>query len=457
MSESNEAEGMRELEREVERKYGAELLAAIKQVWSEKAIPKSLTKKRQAERKHFLSRKESSPQVSSVKRFEEASESDLLGFLYKLVLYAPEDWYEVVLERPLPEGAKNDFGSIGVAFDASSRLRRSGVDHYHWGLTAKLRGGRGEDEGDDAEFFYIGDGRKELLRKQDLPQQRPSGRIRVVAVSDTHLFHSGLKLPPRGEVLVHAGDLCYEESRSTQAKILEEYKASGGPLSGPDFVRWFKASGLELHEALSWLGSRLGFEHKVLVGGNHDYVLEQLGLESAVEICKAYGVTYLYTERAPVRLKFRSGTSATFWGTGLSFVAQMSATRAVASGNNSFQLALDEGDAFIDKVGLSKGSVDIMIAHSPPQGVMLNKASTGPNPLARLIETVKPKLYVCGHSHRPADPLKGVWEDMDGTLGINAACLGVWNQLHGYPVVVDMDLGPPRQPVPERCAKCIIQ
>ena len=37
-----------------------------------------------------------------------------------------------------PNDAKNDYANIGVAFDASSRLRRAGIDFYHLELTKWL-------------------------------------------------------------------------------------------------------------------------------------------------------------------------------------------------------------------------------------------------------------------------------------------------------------------------------
>mmetsp|Transcript_74778 Transcript_74778/g.219114 ORF Transcript_74778/g.219114 Transcript_74778/m.219114 type:complete len:439 (-) Transcript_74778:154-1470(-) len=432
------------LEHLVREKYSPELLAAIQKVWREKALPESATADQRAERKHFLSQKESPPGAAPAKPCEEASEDDLLELVYKLVLHAPQDWYEIVSEQQLPDRVENDSANVGAALSASSRVRRSGIDFYHWRMTEKLQAG------DGGAVFYVGGGRNELLQRQNLPRQGASASCRVVAISDTHLFHDPLT-PPPGDVLIHAGDLSYEESRSTQAQKFDAYKASGGPLSGGEFLRWFRASGLQLQGALSWLGSRRGFSHRLLVGGNHDYVLEQLGPRNAEAVCEEYGVTYLHTERPPVRLRFRSGASATFWGSGLSWTSR--------SANTSFQIPLDQGDAFLDKVGLGKDSVDVMVVHSPPQGHLLAKASEGPDPLGRLIGAVMPKLYVCGHAHRLADPLKGLWAHLGGTLCINAACLGVWNQLHGHPVVVDMSLPSPKLKVPARvpCARCVIQ
>src|SRR5262249_34479500 len=61
----------------------------------------------------------------------------------------------------------------------------------------------------------------------------------IVAVADTHLFHSELRVPD-GDVFVHAGDLC-----------------QAGHLG-------------ELEVAAEWIRS-LPHKHKVVVAGNHDF------------------------------------------------------------------------------------------------------------------------------------------------------------------------------------------
>mmetsp|Transcript_2725 Transcript_2725/g.6158 ORF Transcript_2725/g.6158 Transcript_2725/m.6158 type:complete len:120 (-) Transcript_2725:118-477(-) len=94
-----------------------------------------------------------------------------------------------------------------------------------------------------------------------------------------------------------------------------------------------------------------------------------------------------------------------------------------------------------------------MVVHSPPQtGTLLAKTTDGTDHISDTIKHARPKLYVCGHAHRPDDPLKGITAELGGTLddgcewktlGVNAACLGVWNQLHGYPIVIDTEANPP--------------
>src|SRR5437868_2684228 len=64
--------------------------------------------------------------------------------------------------------------------------------------------------------------------------------MRIVAVADTHLFHSDLGELPSGDVLVHAGDLL-------RAGTLDELRVAAG---------WLQAQ---------------PHTHKVVVAGNHDW------------------------------------------------------------------------------------------------------------------------------------------------------------------------------------------
>ncbi|CAE7642004.1 rglC [Symbiodinium sp. CCMP2456] len=87
--------------------------------------------------KYFLDLKETSPQAAPCVKCPETEESHMLDLLAKMALYAPESWYEIVTGQKCPAEAKNDYPNIGVAFDASSRLRRAGIEWYHNELTTR--------------------------------------------------------------------------------------------------------------------------------------------------------------------------------------------------------------------------------------------------------------------------------------------------------------------------------
>jgi len=437
MAGAEQSEGCPSLIDVVRERYGQNFASSMLHMWKEMALPQASRRKLE----HFLRRGEESPQALPFVVHKEDNEEHLVEFLCKLVLYAPQEWCEVVSDLPCPDVLKNDFKNIGVAFDASSRLRRAGVDYYHWRQTRRMTaagapGARLEGFPEVGYVLYAGRGPEEgkVYKLDELPRP-PEGTVRLVAVSDTHLFHDSLRLP-EGDYLLHAGDLSYEESRSPDGEAFEAYRAAGRPLAGPEFNDWLGGSGLDLAQALRWLGSVPGFKHRLLVGGNHDYILEQLGPESAERLCKeAYGVDYLHSARQPLALP-----PLTFWGSGVSVCASLSASRSVLSGNVAFQLADEEAAAFVAELQgrLPAGAADVVLTHSPPQGCLLGKASQGAEAIGRLVRQARPALYVCGHSHHPDDPLKDCQADLDGTLAVNAACLGVWNHLHGLPVVSDL-------------------
>jgi len=74
------------------------------------------------------------------------------------------------------------------------------------------------------------------------------GRLRVVAISDTHGLHRGVALP-RGDILVHCGD----------------FTNCGEPSQVRDLALWL----LEQKEAC-------GFQHVVVIAGNHDVTFHEV-------------------------------------------------------------------------------------------------------------------------------------------------------------------------------------
>ena len=67
-------------------------------------------------------------------------------------------------------------------------------------------------------------------------------RMKILHLSDTHGHHRELEALPLADVVVHSGDITYH---GTYDEVI-------------DFVDWF---------------SRLPFEYKVFIAGNHDFAL----------------------------------------------------------------------------------------------------------------------------------------------------------------------------------------
>ncbi|CAE7253035.1 rglC [Symbiodinium sp. CCMP2592] len=425
-----------------QKAFGEPAVRGLRDVFKHKACTTAFNANKL---QHFLSLGEMSPQVAPCKPRPETEKDDILDFLAKMALHAPEVWFSVITGLECPPEAKNDWANIGVAFDASSRLRRAGIEYYHALLAESQRAG--ETGGLPLCYFerLAADARVDSTTKQVLSRPK-SFHVRVVAVSDTHLLHDSLEIPD-GDLLVHAGDLSYEESRSKDARDVDsKWDEFNGDFSR--FLEWFKSSELDAARALRWLGTVSEFEHRVLVGGNHDYVLERIGDANAIELCQNFNLHYLCTTAEPEELRFRSGCRLAVWGSGVSATSKLGQGRAVLSGNMAFQLDKDSGETEFREMTakLPAGSVDVMITHGPPCGVLYGASGkTFPSCINDLISRVRPKLFICGHAHNP-DNMKAGQKAVDlgeGVLGINAACTGTWNQLSGMPFVVDL-------PVPYR-------
>ncbi len=83
--------------------------------------------------------------------------------------------------------------------------------------------------------------------------------MRVVTLSDTHGKERILKMPP-GDVVIFCGD-CETHTKDTM-----------------DFLGWFAS---------------LDYKYKIMVAGNHDYLLYNKGYQEAHDLCKNLGIIYL--------------------------------------------------------------------------------------------------------------------------------------------------------------------
>ncbi|CAJ1356532.1 unnamed protein product [Effrenium voratum] len=410
--------------------------------------------KNEAKLAHFLSMAETSPQAAPCVARAETEQKDILDLLAKMALYAPEVWYSIVTGLDRPDDAKNDYSNIGVAFDASSRVRRAGLETYHQKLSQA-------EAAYDGSYVYLPLPEPEhavVRAKATAEAPAEAGAVRLVAISDTHLLHQGVHLPA-GDVLVHCGDLSYEESRSKEGRsLLDKCRRQGFDdpesfankdfegflenlaLSSPSRA-WLEESCPDMFSGLQWL-SRQTYEHLVLVAGNHDFILEQLGTTNAEKLCSHFGIKYLYAALKPIALDFTSGRRLRIWGSAVSSHAKLGRDRAIASGNLAFQLDMETGEGeFREQTAhLQPLETDVLITHGPPNGCLYGKKDrTFPSCINELLRRVRPALFLCGHAHNP-DGMKLPDKvcKLEGVLGVHCAVTGVWNQLTGYPFVVDL-------------------
>ena len=170
--------------------------------------------------------------------------------------------------------------------------------------------------------------------------------MKIIAISDTHTLHGRIKLPP-GDVLVHAGDML-----NTGKK--EEWVL---------FVKWW---------------NELKYEHKVMVAGNHDWVLQR---DKEWALAGLRDTHYLEDNGVTIEGKL-------FWG---------------SPWQRPFcDWAFNAPDAFRrEKFNLVPHDVSVLVTHTPPQGYRdrIWQDNLGDEFLAERSDAVSPPLHICGHIH----------------------------------------------------------
>ncbi|TWU74334.1 hypothetical protein ED733_006034 [Metarhizium rileyi] len=214
-------------------------------------------------------------------------------------------------------------------------------------------------------------------------------RTRIVCVSDTH--NCTVKLP-KGDVLIHAGDLTNQGSYSELSKT----------------VKWLEGA---------------DFEAKIVVAGNHDITLDegfytQHGFafhnqapqspSQCLELLKSSpSITYLHHESATIRLRSPEGPRTQF----TVFGSPYSPRRGLWA--FSYDAAVSPEDSepttLWDHV---PPHTDVVVTHTPPKGCCDETdgmQTSGCEALRRALWRVRPRLAVCGHIHAGRGSQRVTW------------------------------------------------
>jgi predicted phosphodiesterase len=206
--------------------------------------------------------------------------------------------------------------------------------------------------------------------------------MRIIALADTHGFHTDWPTVPVGDLLIHAGDLC-----------------RGGRLD-------------ELQNAASWLHS-LPHRHKIVVAGNHDGCFQRD--PEASRALLGPGIVYLED----------SGTTVDglrIWGS------------PWQPAFNDWAFNLPRGAPLAEKWSLIPEGIDLLITHGPPAGIGDSSGSderAGCADLLAAVLRIRPALHVFGHIHQDG----GFWSHE----GIGFANVTTWECLR-RPSVFDLDV-----------------
>jgi len=207
--------------------------------------------------------------------------------------------------------------------------------------------------------------------------------MRIVLISDTHGLHRQLDLPD-GDLLVHAGDFTLN---SKPPSVVSDFNA--------------------------WLAS-LPHLHKVVVPGNHEFILEEPRNRGAI---------------ANAILLIDSGVEIEglrIWGSPITPLYGGAFGKSNPEDRKRHWAQIPEG-------------LDILITHGPPFAMLDHGLpSEGREGCPQLLEAVfrvTPRVHVFGHVHAAHGTLRTA-----DTLFVNASLLGENGTLGREPIVIDFEV-----------------
>lgn len=208
--------------------------------------------------------------------------------------------------------------------------------------------------------------------------------MKFVAISDTHCRHHNVKLP-KGDVLIHAGDVCY---KGTKEEVV-------------DFLRWFDIQ---------------DYSHKIFIAGNHDFFLEK-AKPNEIQNLIPKNIIYLNDSGISIRGIKIWGSPITPWFYNWAFNRH-------------------RGEEIQKHWKLIPANTDVLITHGPVLGIhdmVINGEHVGCRDLLQKVKEIKPTVHICGHIHEGFGVIQ-----KSGTKFINACVLNESYELVNNPVVFEI-------------------
>lgn len=208
--------------------------------------------------------------------------------------------------------------------------------------------------------------------------------MKIVAISDTHGQHEKLLLP-KGDVIIHAGDIC---RRSTRDETL-------------NFLTWFDG---------------LDFKYKIFIPGNHDFFFERNDRKE-IENIIPWGVTYLNDSGCEIN-------GVKFWGS------------PITPWFYDWAFNRQRGADICKHWDLIPKDIDVLITHGPVRSmhdVTRRGDIVGCEDLLRYVSNIRPKAHVCGHIHEGYGQ-----KEMAGIKFINVSVLNERYELVNEPILLEI-------------------
>jgi Icc-related predicted phosphoesterase len=223
----------------------------------------------------------------------------------------------------------------------------------------------------------------------------------IVFISDTHTQHIDGWLNRQLEqileehpesVLVHCGDI---SSRGRQQEV-------------EDFVEWYES---------------LGFKHKLLIAGNHDFMFED-NPEEALRILGSKGKSITYLNDSGVEID-----GIKFWGSPVT--------------PRFFDWAFNRDADIQYHWNMIPYDTNVLITHGPPYGILDLTVREG-KPVGchylrrRLFDLKDLKVHSFGHIHEGFGQQVGDVEDFEGVHFVNASYLDHRYRAVNSPVIINI-------------------
>lgn len=208
--------------------------------------------------------------------------------------------------------------------------------------------------------------------------------MKFVAIADTHCRHHSVKLP-KGDVLLHAGDVSYKGEKSEVV----------------DFLQWF---------------SSLNFRYKIFIAGNHDFYFEKASI-AEIDNLIPDDIIYLNDSGVTINGIHIWGSPITPWFFNWAFNRQRGANI-----QRHWKLIPE--------------NTDILITHGPCFGIcdtVINGNHAGCKDLAKKLHEIKTKVHLCGHIHEGYGQVQ-----KGGTKFINASLMNESYELVNKPIVFEL-------------------
>lgn len=215
--------------------------------------------------------------------------------------------------------------------------------------------------------------------------------MKIVCISDTHSQPS-LPTLPKGDVLIHAGDMCLHGNMG------------------------------EVERTADWLGAiRENYKRIIVIAGNHDFVFQEHPTE-ARRLLESRGITYLKDQEVVVDgLRFYGSP----WTPPFLEWAFMKERREIR-----------------EVWGRIPTNTDVLITHGPPFGILdpgLGVPHVGCEELRQqYVDRLEPILHVFGHLHSGYGRVNGKFLLGRDTEFVNASLVNEAYSPVNKPIVVEI-------------------